>query len=182
MGARFGTFFSFTLFIAVYISNTACSIPKPTLPVDITGCGLIKWGMTLEQVKALLGPKAQISTDPSTGSSLETVTLKVGDMELNGFLGTELHTKRVNGVYLLYQGGRPLSPQAFTRLKLILTEKYGGPLREYSENVLTICFWRFPSGSIALTSRNPRSNSPGYVGLSYTENPLGTRFQTPLLN
>lgn len=165
------------LLAAFYFTNSSCSIPRNRQPVDVTGCGLIKWGMTIDQVKSLLGPKARVETDPRTGMKLETVTLRIGKIDLSGVVTTELHTERINGVGLFYKDGHPLQEQMFKNLKILVSENYGAPPIEYSLASTKTCFWGFPSGHILLMSYANK-----YVTLSYMQNPLGLNYQIPLQN
>lgn len=178
MAARIGKVVSFTLLAAFCFVNNSCSMTNNHGRVDVTGCGLIKWGMTLDQVKTLLGPKARIETDPLTGKRLETVTVRIGNMELSGVVTTELHTERINGVGLMEQDGHPLKEPMFETLKLLITENYGAPSREYSLASSRRCSWGFASGNILLTSYDEIGN----VSLHYMENPSGASYQTPLQN
>ncbi len=90
MAPRIWKISGFTLLAMFYIVTNSCSAVKVP-PVDVKGYGLIKWGLTLEQVKAL-GPKAQILADPHSGAAIATVKLMVGDRKLGGYVNTDLHT------------------------------------------------------------------------------------------
>src|SRR5229473_6113318 len=55
----------------------SCSMLKGPELLDVTGCGEIKWGMTLAQANSLLGSRAKLTTDPKNGNYLE-VKMMVG--------------------------------------------------------------------------------------------------------
>ncbi len=137
--------------------------------------------MTLEQVKALIGPKAQILTDPKTGAAIATVKLMVGDRELSGYVSTDLRTQRVNGVHLLYQGKHPSHQQMFSTLKDLVSKQYGAPSKDLLVPSARNCFWGFASGNILLIS-STANDDQGFTSLSYLENPLGFNYQKPLQN
>lgn len=103
--------------------------------------------------------------------------MRIWHIEFSGFAGTELHTDRINGVHLLYKDGRLTKEQRFKTLKLRVAEDYGAPSIEHALESGRICFWRFPSGSILLTSY-----SNGLVSLAYMQNSSGMGYQTPLQN
>ncbi len=105
----------------------SCSMLKGPELFDVTGCGEIKWGMTLAQANSLLGSRAKLTTDPKNGNYLE-VKMMIGDVELSGFVGTK--SARINGVHLAYLHEprlRDVSQEMFERLTHILTAKYGPP-------------------------------------------------------
>jgi hypothetical protein len=165
------------LLAAICLADSSCSISTVRQSVDVTGCGSIKWGMTMEQVKTLLGPKARIETDP-LGKKFETVTMRIGNVELTGVVTTELHSERVNGVGLFEQDGRPLKEPMFKTLKLLVTKEFGAPLKEYSLASSKTCRWEFPSGTILLTSYY----GVGQVTLHYMQSPSIINYQIPLQN
>jgi hypothetical protein len=133
--------------------------------------------MTLDQAKALLGPKVRIDEDPGTGAKTEDVTMRIWDIELSGFASTEPHTGRINGVHFFYENGRPIKDQMFTTLRRHVSDDYGVPSVEYPLRGGRICLWTFPSGSIMLTSHDNAT-----VGLTYMQTSMGIARQTPLQN
>jgi hypothetical protein len=144
----------------------SCSRLKRPELFDVTGCGEIKWGMTLTQAKEVLGSRAKLTTDPKNGNYLE-VKMMVGDVELSGFVGTK--SARINGVHLAYLHEPPLrevSQEMFKRLKHILTAKYGSPLLNSPDG--RISFWRLASGTVVLATGPPGER--GSVLLFYMEN------------
>jgi hypothetical protein len=177
MGIRF---YGLPLLAVFYLANSSCSAIK-VLPVDVKGYGPIKWGMTLEQVKALVGPKAQILTDPKTGAAIATVKLMVGDRELSGYVSTDLQNHRVNGVHLIYQGQNPSHQQMFSTLKDLVSRQYGAPSKDLLVPSARNCQWGFKSGDILLIS-STGNDAQGFTSLSYLENPTGFSHQTPLQN
>src|SRR5260370_22151501 len=82
--------------------SSSCSMPKRLPALDVTGCGPIKWGMTLEQAKMVLGSNARIEKDPKSGRRLESVTITIGRTEFSGFASTEPEFHLIRGVHLLY--------------------------------------------------------------------------------
>jgi len=174
---------AWTLLAGLCLSNNSCSSTrgKPrnavTRKADVNGCGPLKWGMTLDQAKTLLGPQARIDEDPATGSKTEDVTMRIWDMELSGFASAEPHTGGINAVHLLYQNGRPITAQMFNTLKQRVTEDYGAPPLECPLQAGRICLWTFPSADIMLTSHENAT-----VSLAYMQHPSGISRQTPLQN
>jgi hypothetical protein len=133
----------------------------------------VKWGMTPEQVRTLMGPKSEIMRDPKTGRSLVTVVLNIDGMELNGFASTDGRTGRVNGVHLTYRDPAALKQPSFDSLRRALIKQYGAPPSELSlSGGRRICAWRFTSSNILLTS----------VSLSYMQNAAGVSLPIPLEN
>jgi hypothetical protein len=151
----------------------SCSRLKRPELFDVMGCGEIKWGMTLSQAKTLLGSRAQVTTDPQSGKTLETVKMMVGDTELSGFVSTKAESDRISGVHLIYKAELPVEEvkqEKFKGLKDILIKQYGPPSKELSETSERLCFWGFPSGNVVLTT-----TVGGLVGLSYTQNEFDPR-------
>jgi hypothetical protein len=183
MAARIGKLCAWTLLAGLCLSNNSCSSTrsKPrtalTRKVDVSGCGPLKWGMTLDQAKMLLGPQAHIDEDLATGSKTEDVTMRIWDTELSGFASTESHTGRINAVHFLYQDGHPIKVQMFNTLKQRVTEDYGAPSLEYPLQGGMICLWTFPSADIMLTSHGNAT-----VSLAYMQHTSGIHRQTPLQN
>src|SRR5947207_5086449 len=127
--------------------------------------------MTLAEANSVLGSRAKLTTDPKNGNYLE-VKMMVGDVELNGFVGTK--AARINGVHLAYLHEprlRDISQEMFNKLKHILTAKYGPPSVKSPEG--RICFWGFASGNVVLSTGRP--GETGSVILSYTENEVDPR-------
>jgi hypothetical protein len=85
--------------------------------LDVSGCGDIKWGMTLEQVQMLLGPKARIETDPKSGRRLEYVRMTIGGIERDGFVSTDAGTDRVSGVQRTRERAGLPTPSPRARLR-----------------------------------------------------------------
>jgi hypothetical protein len=180
MAPRIWKISGFTLLALFCIVTNSCSAVNVP-PVDVKGYGLIKWGMTPEQVKALLGPKAQILTDPHSSAAIATVRLMVGDRELSGYVSTDLHTQRVNGVHLIYQGQNPSHQQMFSTLMDLVSKQYGAPSKDLLVPSARNCQWGFASGDILLIS-STGNDAQGFTSLSYLENPSGFSHQKPFQN
>ena len=139
--------------------------------LDVSGCGDIKWGMTLAQVQTLLGPKARIETDPKSGTRLEYVKMRIGGIEREGFLGTEADTDHVSSVHFIITD--PSTKDTFNVLKRNLVETYGAPLIEHMMTAGPLCFWQFTSGTITLHLLGAQGGFKGAVSLAYIKNSLG---------
>ncbi len=149
-----------------------CSALKQRLRnLDVSGCGDIKWGMTLEQVQMLLGPKARIETDPKSGRRLEYVRMTIGGIERDGFVSTDAGTDHVSGVHFVITDSS--TKDTFSVLKRNLVETYGVPSIEYMLTAGPLCFWQFASGSIILSRFGAQGDFKGAVSLAYIKNPLG---------
>src|ERR1700682_4278272 len=140
--------------------------------LDVGGCGDIKWGMTLEQVQMLHGPKARIETDPKSGRRLEYIRMTIGGVERDGFVSTD-GTDHVSGVHFIITDSS--TKDAFNVLKRNLVETYGMPSTEHMLTPGPICFWQFASGSIILSLFGAQGDFKGAVSLAYVKNPLGPR-------
>src|SRR5258706_14207192 len=108
--------------------------------LDVSGCGDIKWGMTLAQVQMLLGPKARIETDPKSGMRLEYVRMTIGGIEREGFLGTDAGTDHVSSVHFIIYD--PSTKDTFNVLKRNLVATYGVPSTDHTMTVGSLCFWQ----------------------------------------
>lgn len=126
---RTGKFGSVVL-VSTGVLLAGCSALTQRLrSLDVTGCGDIKWGMTLEQVQMLLGPKARIEADPKSGTRIEYVRLMIGGIERVGFLGTDADTDHVSSVHFIITD--PSIKDTFNVLKRDLVATYGAPPTEH---------------------------------------------------
>jgi hypothetical protein len=138
---------------------------------DVNGCGDIKWGMTLGQVRTLLGSRARIETDLQSGTKLEYVRMMIAGVEREGFLGTDAGTDHVNGAHFVINGAA--SDNTFHLLKQDVVNTYGAPSIEHMLTAGPICFWHFASGTITLTLHPKHDDfKGGGVLLAYIKNPL----------
>ena len=164
--------FRLVLFVSACLLLPSCSaITRHLIGPDITGCGDIKWGMTLAQVQTLFGTKARIETDPKSGAKLEHVQMTIGGIEQDGFLSTDAGTDHVSGVHFFTTG--PSHQNNFNALKRNLVETYGAPGAEHMMTSGPLCFWQFPSGSVTLNLFRAQGDFKGGVSLAYIKNPLG---------
>lgn len=160
--------------LCLYLDS--CSLIGTARKADSTGLEPITWGMTLDQVNRVMGPKSQIMTDPKTGSSMASVTFTIAGLELSGFASMDMKTHRVNGVHLLYRNGGLIEKTAFDNLKRAIVKQYGPPSKDLSLSTARNCFWGFPSGSILLISYAETNT----ISLSYMQTLIA--FQIPLQN
>jgi hypothetical protein len=131
---------------------------------DVNGCGDIKWGMTLAQVRALLGSRARIETDLKSGVRLEYVRMVVGGTEREGFLSTDPGTDHVKGVHFIITD--PSTKDTFNLLKQGLVKTYGAPSIEHLMTAGPLCFWQFASGTITLQLFGAQDEFKGGVSLA----------------
>jgi hypothetical protein len=165
--------FGSVLLVSTCVLLACCSaITQRLRNLDVSGCGDIKWGMTLAQVQTLLGPKARIEMDPKSGTRLEYVRMIIGGIERDGFLSTEAGTDHVNGVHFIITDDS--AKNIFNVLKRSLVETYGVPSIEHMMTAGPLCFWQFASGSITLHLLGAQRDFKGAVSLAYIKNPLGT--------
>lgn len=158
--------------LTLCLGITSCSNLKQRLQgLDITGCQDIQWGMTLSQVKTLLGHKGQIHTDTKSGISVMEIRRTIGGIELNGFVSTESGSSTVNGVHLVYTDQKFLK-RAFNVLRRTLIETYGTPAKDLAFPSGPLCFWNFASGNVSLFAIAAQSDRKGGVALSYTKTPF----------
>jgi len=166
------------LLAALCLCLDCCSIVGTPRNPDVTGFGPVKWGMTLDQVKTVIGPNSKIMTDPATGASIASVTFTIEGVQLSGFASTDLQTHRVTGLHLFSQNGGPGKQPSFDSLERAIVKRYGAPSSDLALTHGRTCFWGFPSGSILLVSYT----APSSVSLSFSQNPAGISAQIPLQN
>lgn len=147
-------------------------------PPDIDGWDKIKWGMTVDQVRAAYG----VGTQPQTQDEWTLLQLQpatIAGVEMGVQVGARQASGKVSSVRLWSYFGSPNSrPTAsggdFDTLRTFLIRKYGGPMSEDAtrgENgrfVKTVT-WKFPSTAVALTLEQSASlPNLGKVFLEYT--------------
>jgi hypothetical protein len=167
---RTGKFGSVVLAGACVLLASCSALTQRLRNLDVSGCGDIKWGMTLEKVQVLLGPKARIETDPKSGARLEYVRMMIGGIERDGFLGTDPGTDHVSSVHFIITD--PSTEETFSGLKRNLVATYGAPSMEHMMTPGLLCFWQFASGSIMLNLYGAQGDFKA-VSLAYIKNPLG---------
>src|SRR5260221_1010601 len=117
--------FGFAALVSACVLLTGCSALTQRLRnLDVSGCGDIKWGMTLEQVQMLLGPKTKIETEPKSGRRLAYIRMTIGGVERDGFVSTDAGD-RVRGVDFIFND--PSTKNAFNVLKRKFCDTYAGP-------------------------------------------------------
>jgi len=168
---RTGKFDPVVLVSACLLLACCSALTQRLRNLDVSGCGDIKWGMTLAQVQMLLGPKARIETDPKSGTRLEYVRMMIGGIERDGFLGTDVGTDHVSSVHFIITD--PSTKDTFNALKGNLVATYGVPSTEHTTTAGSLCFWQFASGNVMLQLYGAQGNFKGAVSLVYIKNPLG---------
>ncbi len=129
-------------------------------PEDIDGWDKVKWGMTVDQVRAAYDVDARPQTqDGWTLLQLQPVTL--AGVELGVQVGARQASGKVNSVRLWSYFGSPnsrptASGQDFDTLRTFLIQRYGTPANEDAtrgENgrFLKTVTWKFPSTALVLT-------------------------------
>jgi hypothetical protein len=147
-------------------------------PQDIDGWDKVKWGMTVDQVRAAYGVDVHPQTqDEWTLLQLQPVT--IAGVEMGVQVGARQSGAKVSSVRLWSYFGSPnsrptASAQDFDTLRTFLIQKYGMPSGEDAtrgENgrfVKTVT-WRFPSTAVVLTLEQSASlPNLGKVFLEYT--------------
>jgi hypothetical protein len=167
--ARTGKFGSVILLSTCILLAGCSALTQRLRNLDVSGCGDIKWGMTLAQVQKLLGPKARIETDPKSGARLEYIRMMIGGIEREGFLGTDPSTDHVSSVHFIITD--PSTEETFSGLKRNLVATYGAPSIEHTMTPGLLCFWQFASGNIMLNLYAQGDFKA--VSLAYIKNPLG---------
>lgn len=140
--------------VAMTFAGSAMSQTKPK---DVDGWGKVKWGMTIRQAKAALGSQARESDDKPDPSAqyvgrLIVDGLKIGTTEMTASVFTPLGSEAIKAVSL--EGTAEFLSISFKEVRTLLTQKYGKPTHEESENDgitedLTVV-WAFPSTVIRL--------------------------------
>jgi hypothetical protein len=132
-----------------------------TKPKDVYGWGKLRWGMTVKQAKAALGPGARES-DGKSGKSTrysERIVidkLKIGDIEMTASVYTLPDSEKIQEVGLtLPDGVNKTNGGSFEDLRNSLTRKYGIPTRqepieERERTTINSATWVFPSTVISL--------------------------------
>jgi hypothetical protein len=149
-------------------------------PRDTDGWGKVKWGMTVEQVKAAYGAEAENSTVvPGPNfifiDRLTVPNVKIGELEMKASLQTPKGSDQIKQVSITLKA--PLeSPSfirsgAFDRLKGLLIEKYGAPANEdrtaERSSIIKTLLWSLPSTTITLIWSEGTRYELGYVELRY---------------
>lgn len=147
-------------------------------PQDIDGWDEVKWGMTVDQVRAAYDADAQPQTqDEWTLLQLQPVT--IAGVEMGVQVGARQASGKVSSVRLWSYFGIPNSnPKAsgrdFDTLRTFLIGKYGAPVNEDTtrgENgrLVKTVTWKFPSTAVVLTLEQsaPLPNL-GKIFLEYT--------------
>lgn len=149
-------------------------------PQDIDGWDKVKWGMTVDQVRAAYGVDAQPQTqDEWTLLQLQPVML--AGIEMGVQVGARQASGKVSSVRLWSYFGSPNSnPKAsgrdFDPLRTFLIQKYGRPANEdetRGENgrLVKTATWKFPSTQVVLTlEQSAPLPNVGKIFLEYTAN------------
>lgn len=149
-------------------------------PQDIDGWDKVKWGMTVDQVRASYGVDAQPQTqDEWTLLQLQPVML--AGVEMGVQVGARQASGKVSSVRLWSYFGSPnsnpkASGQDFDPLRTFLIQKYGRPANEdetRGENgrLVKTATWKFPSTQVVLTlEQSAPLPNVGKIFLEYTAN------------
>jgi hypothetical protein len=131
-----------------------------TKPKDVDGWDKIKWGMTIEEVRAIYNAKEQPEVNEYwTLQKLGSV--KISDIDMNVYAmakhGSE-HIVRVKLERDLHGQQGPSATYNFDTLKTLLIQKYGlfvsdETKKEFGGSAREVR-WMFPSASILLTLNN----------------------------
>jgi hypothetical protein len=160
-----------TMAVAVYAQK----------PHDVQGWDKVKWGMTVDQVRAAYGADAQPQLQDEW-ALLQLPPVMIAGVEMGVQVGARQASGKVSSVRLWSYFGSPNSkPMAsardFDALRTFLVQKYGTPANEDAtrgENgryVKTVA-WKFPSTAIVLTLEQSASlPNLGKIFLEYTAAP-----------
>jgi hypothetical protein len=147
---------------------------------DIDGWGKVKWGMTVEEARAIYRTEAQESTTvPGPNFSfvdrLTVPKVKIGDMDMEASLQTPRGSDQIRQVSLTLnsdiQAPSFVRRGAFEQLKGLVIEKYGAPANEDRttdrRSVISTLVWSLPSTTITLIWSEDVKYQLGYVTLKY---------------
>lgn len=154
-------FLSVVLFASMVWSQTG----------DVKGWNAIRWGMTVSQAKTALGSQAKDPTDEQKQGSKWPIRIVVNDIKLDDEIrGTALIETKPDSNFISavsieaaqFEDSAAHREYAFSKLKKLLTAKYGTPKSATAEEVI----WTFPSTSITL-SRIESGVGLGFVTVFY---------------
>ncbi len=137
------------------------SLNAATKPKDVYGWDNVKWGMTGEEVQAVLGKEikkrdAKHDKKESMYSALELKGIIMGNSNFRASFWMDEDTKRLKRIVFVPEG-QPAQfewAEAFIGLENYLVEKYGDPdIEETSNDPGTSADrkWDFPSTDIELS-------------------------------
>jgi hypothetical protein len=147
-------------------------------PQDVDGWDKIKWGMTVDQVRAVYGVDARPQTQDEW-TLLQLQPVMIAGVEMGVQVGARQATGRVSSVRLWSYFGSPNSRPAasggdFDTLRAWLIQKYERPSHEDAtrgENgrFIKTVTWKYPSTTVVLT-REQSASLPdlGKIFLEYT--------------
>jgi hypothetical protein len=163
-----------TIALTALGSQTTKSTPR-----EVSGWGMLKWGMTLAQAKSAYSGSFEVVPDKeSSRPSINIKGVKIGNMPVIVTVVT-VHSSTIDNITLdpeldSKNGGTPsLRQQAFDKFKTRLIERYGAPTNETPKptltggDTLTTLIWVLPSTTIRLYWSEGRYQL-GYVLVEYT--------------
>jgi hypothetical protein len=150
---------SITGLIVLLISSL--SLNATTKPKDVYGWDNVKWGMTGEEVRAVLGKEvkerdAKHDKKDIMYTALELKGIKMGKGSFRASFWMDEDSKRLNRIVFVPEG-QPAQYEwadTFIELENYLVEKYGDPdLEETSNDPGTSAerVWNFPSTEIEMS-------------------------------
>jgi hypothetical protein len=150
---------SITGLIVLLISSL--SLNATTKPKDVYGWDNVKWGMTGEEVRAVLGKEvkerdAKHDKKDIMYTALELKGIKMGKGSFRATFWMDENTKRLKRIVFVPEGQPAQYERAdtFIELENYLVEKYGDPdLEETSNDPGTSAerVWNFPSTEIEMS-------------------------------
>lgn len=162
----------------VALAALSLALHGQSKPKDVDGWDKIKWGMTIEEVRAGYG----IDTKPEKKDNwtlLQLNPIKISGVEMAVQVGARQGTGKVAFVRLSSYFGLPSSPplagaQDFDTLRTALIREYGNPANEETtrgENfrLIKTVLWTFPSTSVAIKLEQSSSlPNLGNIFVEYT--------------
>jgi len=147
-------------------------------PQDVHGWDKVRWGMSMEQVRAAYAIDARPETKDDW-TLLELKPVKISGVELGVQVGARPGSGKVSSVrlwsYFGLSNSRPgAGAQDFDTLRTALIRQYGAPANEetrHGENfrIIKTVSWTFPSTSILMTLEASTSiPNLGNIDLLYT--------------
>jgi hypothetical protein len=148
-------------------------------PADVDGWAQVKWGMTVAEARAALGPMAATESQtpsPLTGEIFIRDIVIIRGIKMQGVVKASKESKLVNAVEIEVANLHELPQNRatfFSEIKQLLIEKYGSPTNESKDSVAddieTIAAWSFPSTRISLRwSESSQRYKLGFVVLTYS--------------
>jgi len=167
--------------VVVFAVSSVCPCAKiapAAEQADVKGWNHVRWGMTIAQAKAALGPNVRIVSEPKPQPGVLLVdrlrlpSVKLENLELEAAIQTLPGSDRICAVTLRLKNEnhkRENRQRAFDSLKEMLVSKYGAPTMNESKPNEKASTWRFATGLINLKRFELTMIGFGNVSVQYKE-------------